>query len=234
MRATILIPARLDSKRFPNKLLESINGETVIRRTIKKCLEVENIRVVVLTEDAEIHDHVWGLTECDITPIANNGTERIFNWLSQVDTDIIINVQGDEPFVSPRDIERLIHLLEIENDTIFTLDRGLDRDELRDRNTVKLMKYEWDEVYTFTRSPIYTIYSRFKKHIGIYGFRKSILESIAPLETSVNSLAESLEQLTWMDNNWLIKSITTQEKYISIDTELDLQKAIKYAKESES
>ena len=230
MRATILIPARLESTRLSRKLLRDINGKSVLRRTIDRCLQVNDVRVVVLTDSNEILEHLNGCVECYITPSANNGTERIIKWINNIDDDIIVNVQGDEPFVSVRDLNRIIDILYQDKRYVITLDRSLYKEDLLDRSSVKLLKHIWGQVYCFTRSPIFTPNSILKKHIGIYGFTKETLLAISNLEQTQNSINESLEQITWAENGIMLNSLTTQEFYVSIDTEEDLKKAIAYGK----
>jgi 3-deoxy-manno-octulosonate cytidylyltransferase (CMP-KDO synthetase) len=227
-RSTILIPARLGSTRFPAKLIAQLGEETVLRHTVKNCLKVKDARVVVLTEDQEIMDHVSDLCEAHITPPATNGTRRICSFLDRIETDIVLNVQGDEPFVHPRDLERMITVMEEVHfkDQIYTLDQWMTDKELLNRNHVKLYKSPWIEVAFFTRSPIYRQIQGLYKHIGIYGFYMEALKKIKDLKITTNSEAESLEQITWMDNGIRINSLTTVNRYISIDTPEDLKKAI--------
>lgn len=229
MRATIVIPARLSSTRLDRKLLRDIAGESVLRRTIMNCSLVDSVRVVVLTDSEEILDHVNDRAECYLTPEVNSGTERICSFLDRIETDLVINVQGDEPFVNPNDINRIIFLLNELPGSIYTLDRLINEDEMVDRNCVKLHKESWNGVNFFTRSPIFNRVSKIKKHIGIYGFSREILKRISEFEQTPNSRAESLEQISWMERGINILSLTTPFPYISIDTEADLKKAIQYA-----
>ena len=228
-RATILIPARLGSTRLPRKLMLDLNGKTVIQRTVEGCQRLDNVRVVVLTEDQEIYDHVSPYCECLITKKCSSGTERILTAIDDID-GIILNVQADEPLVHPRDLDRMIDLLKENTGYIYTLDRDLYESDYKDRNHVKLYKEEWDEVFLFTRSPIYKNIMGMGKHIGIYGFNKEILLKISNMEPSLNAVAESLEQLTWIDNGLRILSLSTWSKYISIDSEDDYKKAKIYLK----
>jgi len=230
MRATIVIPARLSSTRLENKLLKEIEGESVLRRTIRNCFSSDLVRVVVLTDSKEILDHVNDRAECYLTTEVNSGTERICTFLDQIETDIVVNVQGDEPFVNSYDINRIILLLEELPGYIYTLDRKIKDEELLDRNCVKLHKQAWGGVDFFTRSPIFNQVDKIRKHIGIYGFNKEILRKISSMEQTLNSKLESLEQISWMENGINIRSLTTPYNYISIDTEEDLKKAIQYAR----
>lgn len=231
MEATVVIPARLSSTRLDKKLLKEIEGESVLRRTIRNCAASNLARVVVLTDSLVILDHVNDRAECYLTQEVNSGTERICTFLDQIQTDVIINVQGDEPFVNPKDINRMIAILAEEPVCVYTLDRIILEEELRDRNCVKLHKDISQDVNFFTRSPIFNrIRNRIRKHIGVYGFNKETLRRISTMSQTPNSRAESLEQITWMENGISVRSITTPYKYISIDTEEDLKKAIEYAR----
>ena len=231
VRATIVIPARLSSTRLEKKLLREIEGESVLMRTIRNCFLTDPVRVVVLTDSKEIMDHVNNMVECYLTPEVNSGTERICTFLDRIETDIVINVQGDEPFVNPKDLDKMISLLEEVPGCVYTLDRIIHDDELRDRNCVKIHKETLHDVNFFTRSPIFNrICNKIRKHIGIYGFSKEILRSISSMSQTPNSKAESLEQITWIENGISVRSLTTPYKYISIDTEEDLKKAIQYAR----
>lgn len=233
-RATIIIPARLGSTRLPNKLILDINGESVIRRTIKGCLKVDNVRVLVLTEDPILLEHVKDLCESYLTPACKNGTERILGFLDKIYTDIVINVQGDEPFVQHKDLERMISILNEHPNIIQTFDRDLKNSECYDPNNVKMLKLPGSNIIGFTRSPLFLEnYSTFKiicrKHIGIYGFSLENLEKIRMIEPTINSIRESLEQISWLENKLSMSSIRTTYPYISIDTREDLIKANKYA-----
>jgi len=226
-RATILIPARLSSTRLPRKLMLDLHGKSVLQRTIEGCQRLDNVRIIVLTEDQEIFDHVSPECECRITKKCSTGTERIISSMDDLE-GVILNVQGDEPFVVPKDLDRMIDLLGENPELIYTLDISSNDRDLNNRNHVKLYKADWDEVIFFTRSPIYRQIPRLGKHVGIYGFTKETLEKIARMEPSLNSMVESLEQLTWLDNGLKIISISSWGKYISIDTEDDYKRAKRY------
>ena len=212
-RATIIIPARLGSTRLPNKLILDINGESVIRRTIKGCLKVDNVRVLVLTEDPILLEHVKDLCESYLTPACKNGTERILGFLDKIYTDIVINVQGDEPFVQHKDLERMISILNEHPNIIQTFDRDLKNSECYDPNNVKMLKLPGSNIIGFTRSPLFL----------------ENLEKIRMIEPTINSIRESLEQISWLENKLSMSSIRTTYPYISIDTREDLIKANKYA-----
>lgn len=232
-RATIVIPARVQSTRLSRKLLLDLAGESVLRRTVMKCSQVRDVRVVVLTEDVEIQEHLDDLSEiceCYLTEHFNSGTERIVSWIDNISTGVVINVQGDEPLVESRDLDRMIDMI-IENPSyVYTLDRPMKKSDYQDRSSVKMYKMPWHEVAFFTRSPIYYPIPEISKHIGIYGFSLSKLKEISELTAAKNSLEESLEQITWLENGMRIVSMRTHNEYISIDTIDNLNEAIKYVK----
>jgi len=223
-RATILIPARLSSTRLPRKLMLDLQGKSVLQRTVEGCQRLDNVRIIVLTEDQEIYDHISPECECRMTGKCSTGTERIISSMDDLE-GIILNVQADEPFVVPKDLDRMIGLLGETPELIYTIDISPNDKDLNNRNHVKLYKAEWDEVFFFTRSPIYRNLQGLGKHIGIYGFTKKTLEKISKMKPSFNSTAESLEQLTWLDNGLKIISISSWGRYISIDTENDYKRA---------
>lgn len=228
MSVTILIPARLNSSRLPNKVLLNIGGRSMIQRTIDSCSKFVYARIVVLADDQEIVNHLNGYNDVYLTPEANNGTERICSFLSNIDTDIILNVQADEPFVSAGDLKKIVDQIKKDPSNVVTLCRNLEPGELLDRNAVKILVNDNSSIM-FTRSPLYGMSNYIYKHIGIYGFHKSVLKKISRLQQTKNSIAESLEQITWMDNGINIKCIKTNSSYISIDTPEDLKKAIEYS-----
>ena len=230
MKTAIVIPARLGSTRLPRKMLAQIGGDSCLRRTIKRCQMCHEVRVIVLTEDIEIQDHVRDLVECIITPPAANGSARIFMALDQIDAEIIINVQGDEPFVSPDDIERMIRVLEEVEGIIFTLDCDLSANDAQNRNAVKLKKHVWNECTSFTRSPSFGTRGQWRKHIGCYGWRRNDLLRIGQMSPTKNSIEESLEQITWLENGMRIDSISSSQFYLAIDTQEDLDRAREWAK----
>lgn len=224
MRATVVIPARIGSTRLERKLLKPLLGETVLRRTIMACLAVDDIDIVVVTDSDEIMSSVVDLgCRMILTGNHKSGTERIASILDQIETDIIINVQGDEPLLDPNDLSKLISVTGF-NKGVTSMYRKLEEDELLDSNTVKVF-VKYSEACMFTRSPLFVKMDDCYKHIGIYGFHRKDLYTISKMTATDSSKANSLEQLSWMENGIPVHMMYTEKRYISIDTESDLVKA---------
>jgi len=162
------------------------------------------------------------------SPNHQSGTDRCAEVAAQLDEEIIINVQGDEPFIEIQPIKDLIELFRHDQEVeIATLACQLhDKEIINDRNTVKLVKSLSDKALYFSRSVIPSkIPSIHFKHIGVYAFRREILIRLAELPPSILELAESLEQLRWIENNFDIHIVMAEQDGLSIDTEEDLRHA---------
>tara|TARA_Y100000389_G_scaffold204996_1_gene261766 strand:+ start:773 stop:1471 length:699 start_codon:yes stop_codon:yes gene_type:complete len=229
MKSLIIIPARYNSSRFPGKPLADINGKTMIERVYSACLQSSADDVVVATENEEIYNEVTRYGKAVYTSAdCQTGTERVieaFENISGNDYDIIVNIQGDEPFILPEDIDSLISNANQYGD-ISTLVTSLNESESTDRNVVKCIS-DYTNACMFTRSPLYRPSKIVYKHIGTYAFRRESLEKIKSLNLkTTNEVAESLEQLRWLDNGININIRYTPNSSISIDTPEDLQKAL--------
>ena len=164
-----------------------------------------------------------------MTPECETGTERVIGVQDLKDADYIINVQGDEPFINPEDINTVIDIIH-KHYAVGTLVTDLEEGESRDRNVVKALTNEIGQAIMFTRSPSYIKHKNLYKHIGIYGYPKNILSQISITAPSENSIKDSLEQLTWLDNEIPIKAYAALEKSFGIDTPKDLEKANEFYK----
>ena len=244
MRIVGVIPARYASTRFPGKPLVIIDGKSMIRRVYEqaqKCIELSE--VIIATDNTSIYEHAqeFGgkvmMTSADHT----SGTERCREVLTNLGTgknepaDAIINIQGDEPFIDPRQISDVISCLVQKDVQIATLVRKISSyEELMDNNVVKVVLNKQCRAIYFSRSAI--PYYRGKdpsewisshdyfKHIGIYGYRSDVLVRITELPPSLLEKAESLEQLRWLENDYLIFVKETDLENVAIDTPSDLLK----------
>lgn len=236
-----VIPARYASTRFPAKPLADIGGKTMIQRVYLQALKSKKLtEVVVATDHPEIFDHVnsFGGAVCMTSQFHISGTDRCFEALTKQNNtfDYVINIQGDEPFIAPEQIDLLASLLD-GTTQLATLARKIDKeDQLFNPNVVKVIFNKNHEAIYFSRSTIPylrnfekpkwlqtgTIY----KHIGMYAYRADVLEKITQLEPSALERAESLEQLRWLENGFPIKVAETEIETIGVDTPEDLQKAI--------
>lgn len=231
MKITGIIPARYASTRLPGKPLIEIDGKPMIQRVYEQAVKAEKLQeLIVATDDQRIYDCVksfGGHVQMTATD-HKNGTERIAEIAAKSKSDAFINIQGDEPYIAPEQINQIAELLEKGAD-IATLAKKIDAaNEIADANTVKMVRGISGHALYFSRSPIpfYRNNPKTKsywQHIGIYGFGKGILEKLVKLPPSPLEQAESLEQLRWLENGYQIQTAETHLLNISVDTEADLQ-----------
>lgn len=239
-----IIPARYASTRFPAKPLADMGGKSMIRRVYEQAKKSKSLsKVVVATDHEEIYQHVidFGGDVCMTSTHHASGTDRCYEVLLKENTsfDYVINIQGDEPFIAPEQIDLLASLL-LDGDTeLATLIKKIDSvEQLFNPNLVKAVVNKNAEALYFSRSPIpyvrnmeqveWVTHHNFYKHIGMYAYRKDVLEKITRLEISSLEKAESLEQLRWLENGYKIKVKETNIETIGIDTPEDLQNALKH------
>ena len=241
-----IIPSRYGSTRFPGKPLADICGKTVIRRVYEQASKALDT-VVVATDDERIYEAVerFGGKVVMTRPDHKCGTDRCLEayqgittpvWREQNDADtVVINIQGDEPFIQPEQIEALMACFDSAETQIATLVRPFtdqdSREELEDVNTPKV---DWDpttgKANMFSRKVIAAADSKYYRHIGIYAYRADVLAQITRLEQSPLEIAERLEQLRWLENGYTIRVGVTEVPTIGIDTPQDLEKAINWYK----
>ena len=238
-----IIPARYASTRFPGKPLADMKGKYMIQRVYEQARKVLD-HVCVATDDDRIFNAVQSFGGEVVMTSAQHrsGTDRCFEAYRTLGghEDVVINIQGDEPFIKPEQIESLIACFDSPQIQIATLVRPFETSEgyeaLANPNSPKVVLNERHEALYFSRSVIpylrgvepaeWLARHTYYKHIGMYGYRADVLGQITCLPQSSLELAESLEQLRWLQNGYTIKvGITTQET-IGIDTPADLEKAI--------
>ena len=248
MKTIGIIPARYESSRFPGKPLVDILGKSMIQRVYEKCLEAKSLDdVYVATDDDRIYDHVhcFGGKVILTNTAHTNGTERceeVLRKLNDHEIDIVINIQGDEPFISPTQIDLLANLFTKYPETeIGTLIKKIeDDDTLFNPNTPKVVfTPEFDALY-FSRNTIpfqrdnpkeaWLANHNYFKHIGIYGYTSKTLHEIVELKETTLELTEKLEQLRWLENGYRIKVAETNHETIGIDTPEDLERVIELLK----
>ena len=239
MKILGVIPARYASSRFPGKPLVDIDGKTMIQRVYEQCMKAESLsKVIVATDDMRIFDKVKSFGgEVMMTDVDHlNGTSRCAEVLHHFEEillepiDYVINIQGDEPLIDPKQIDDLASLFEDENAEIVTqAKRETDLSLLENLNIVKAILDKNNFAIVFKRNLQLTTYDSqpFYKHVGIYGFKADVLNKIVHLEPSQNELQHKLEQLRWLDNSYKIKVGITEYESISIDTEEDLERVRK-------
>ena len=239
-----IIPARYASTRFPGKPLAMINGKSMIQRVYRQASKATMLNeVIVATDDQRIYDHVlqFGGKVMMTSEQHANGTSRCAEVLSTLTEsenkkiDAVINIQGDEPFIQPEQIDNLAGLFGDKHTDIATMAKAIDKEgDIFDSNTVKVVTGTNGFALYFSRQAIPYVRSsekgkwqnqhQFLKHIGIYGYRSPVLKKIVLLEPSPLESAEKLEQLRWLENGFRIKVKTTDFDSISVDTPADLEK----------
>lgn len=227
MRITGIIPARYASTRFPGKPLTLIEGRPMIHHVYEQCKKSSLLtEVIVATDDERIAATVksFGGEYIMTSPTHPSGTDRCAEAVQKIDTDCIINIQGDEPRIHPEQIDQVAELL-IKHAPIATLARQISAKTAESRHIVKVVKTVQGKALYFSRSPIpFGSGHGYLQHVGIYGFQKDILQKIARLPVSPLESSEKLEQLRWLENGFEIFMGITSLENISIDTPDDLKR----------
>ena len=234
-----IIPARYASTRFPAKALVDIGGKSMIQRVYEQASKATKLsQVIVATDDERISDHVLSFGGKVVMTSENHqsGTDRCYEALLKTEGnyDYVINIQGDEPFISPEPIDNLANELNglIE---LATLVKVIDSEDLLfNVNVPKAVLNVRREILYFSRQTIPYIRNHekdqwlenhtFYKHIGIYAYRTDVLAALTKLPISSLEKAEALEQLRWLENGYSIKAVITSDDSHGVDTPEDLDK----------
>ena len=225
MDSCIIIPSRWGSQRFPGKPLTKIENKTMIRRVLDAALKSSADSVIVATDDERIFDECEGYAQ--MTGECPNGTARVIEIAKKIKSKVYINLQGDEPLVSPIDLDRLIEKC-FSMKGAHTLMTLIEEDEVPNMNVVKVFSDDDNACWLFTRKAE----KAYQKHIGIYAFDRETLLKIKDLEPSPNAIKESLEQLTWLDHEIPIHAWNTTHRYQAVDTMEDVEKVIEILNEN--
>lgn len=240
MKSIGIIPARFSSTRLPGKPLANLLGKSLIQRVYENALLFNLDELIIATDSDEIYKHAQAFgAKVFMTPDTfSSGTERVA-WLVkelQLIADVVINIQGDEPFTPAEDIIKLNRAFIQDEVQIATLACDFkDEKDIHRPSVVKIVLDENDNALYFSRSPIpfnrdlkdnWLNYYPYKRHIGIYAFRPNILVDMVHKPASQLEQIESLEQLRWLYYGQKIKVISVKHASISIDTPEDLAQAI--------
>ena len=238
-----IIPARYSSTRFPGKPLVDIGGKSMIQRVYEQASQAIE-RVYVATDDSRIFNHVeaFGGKVVMTSPNHKSGTDRCDEAIKKIQLneeriifDVIINIQGDEPFIQPGQLRLLKSCFEDTDVDIATLAKEItDNSDIFNPNVVKvIIDRDFKAIY-FSRSPIpyvrnvdtvnWNTAHKFFKHLGIYAYRTKVLKQITMIKPSSLEIAESLEQNRWLENGFKIFVESTKLETIAIDTPEDLEK----------
>lgn len=238
MKAIALIPARLAASRFPRKLLALIQGETVIARTYLAVKETNLFEeVIVVCDHAELEEAVQAVGGKTLRSkgIHESGTDRIAEAATDLDADLIVNVQGDEPFIHKQALSDLICAFEDEMVQVASLKHQLEMKEgLNNPNVVKVITDLRGNALYFSRAPVPVNFhtsnpAKHYEHVGVYAFRKRALIAFTQLAPTPLEQAEKIECLRFLENGIGIRMVEVTEYVgIKIDTPEDLQKANEY------
>ncbi len=242
MNIVAIIPARYASTRFPGKPLVNINGKTMVNNVYIQASKVFET-VYVATDDDRIAKEIenFGGKYVMTSKKHKSGTDRCAEAIIKIEEaeekefDVVVNIQGDEPFIKTEQLAELKKCFNKKRTQIATLVKPINnKDDLFNPNKPKVVISTSNEAIYFSRSPIPYLRGQketnwiskhlYYKHIGLYGYRKDILLEITKLQQTPLELAESLEQLRWVESGYKIKVAFTEHESISIDTPKDLEK----------
>lgn len=239
MKFMAIIPARYASTRFPGKPLAVLGGKTVIQRVYEQVSSLLD-EVYVATDDERIFQAVEAFGGCAVMTRSDHksGTDRIEEAAEKIGSqaDVIINVQGDEPFIQPSQIKTLMQLFDAPETQIGTLGKRFENIEgVENPNSPKIVTDNRGFALYFSRSPIPFVRGKersewlanypFLKHLGIYAYRREVLREVTQLPQGNLEKAESLEQLRWLENGYRIRVGLTDVETVGIDTPEDLKRA---------
>ncbi len=250
MKYMAIIPARYASTRFPGKPLAMLGGKTVIQRVYEQACRVLD-EVYVATDDERIFQAVeaFGGRAVMTRSDHKSGTDRIEEAVEKIfaerpgeaggDDWVIVNIQGDEPFIQPEQIKTLMGLFDLPETQIGTLGKCFETMEaVENPNSPKIVTDNWGFALYFSRSVIPTVRGRergewlgafpYLKHLGIYAYRREVLREVTRLPQSSLEIAESLEQLRWLQNGYRIRVGITNMETVGIDTPDDLERAERF------
>lgn len=236
MKTIAVIPARYEASRFPGKLMKDLGGKTVIATTYQNVVETQLFDEVWVATDSEIIfeeiNHLGG--KVVMTGDHETGSDRIAEAVQQVDCYIVVNVQGDEPFLKKEPLEQLIRVFDNDDDQQISLAslkiKLTEKEEIENPNNVKVITDLQGFAMYFSRSAIpfhreKSIEVTYFKHIGVYAFRKEALMKFSRLPMTPLEKLEKIECIRYLENGMKIKLLETEFVGVGIDTPEDLEKA---------
>jgi len=237
MKIIAMIPARYSASRFPGKLMQDLGGESVILRTYKATMNTKLFSEVYVVTDSEIISHeiisnggqvIMSVKEHE------SGSDRIAEAVQSVACDVVVNVQGDEPFTDRESLKKVISVFETDDEKEIDLASLMvhitDSDEIQNPNTVKVIVDQRNFALYFSRSPIpyqrdTTVQTKYYKHKGVYAFRKEALLDFTKLPMKMLEVSEKIECIRYLEFGKKIKMVETDVQGVEIDTPEDLQRA---------
>lgn len=240
MRAIGIIPARLESTRLQRKMLCDVAGKPLIQRTYENALKSNKLSdLIVATDSSEIMSAVKDFGGKAVLTDAKHqsGTDRIAEAVQNLDCDIVINIQGDEPCLDTAHIQSLIHCFDDPECPMATLAHPILEDEAMSVHNVKVVLNQNNNALYFSRAPIPyprdNTYHIYYKHVGVYAYRKSFLLQYVQWPPSPLEHTEHLEQLRVLEHGYTIKVVIFEDDTIGVDTEDDLNQIRTYFEEND-
>lgn len=237
-----IIPARYASSRFPGKPLAQIKGKSMLQRVFEQATQANLLNdLIIATDDKRIAEHANGFGAKVVITKAEHpsGTDRCFEayQLSNKKFDYVLNIQGDEPFLDPEQINSLAQVCNGQVEIATQMIKTINHQVLFDQGEVKIVLNNHNEALYFSRSVIPAIKNQpesewhkhfnYYRHVGMYAYRSDILEKITQLNLSELEKAESLEQLRWLENGYKITCVETSFDSHCVDTPEDIEKVLR-------
>jgi len=234
MRIVAVIPARFDAQRFPGKLLADLNGKTVLQRTYEAVVNTKLFDAVwVATDSAKIEHHVQSLGGNVFRSTLEHecGSNRVAECVEHLDADVVINVQGDEPFISKQALSDLINAFRADTEKAIDLASLMipisTQEDFENPNVVKVVSDQQGRALYFSRAPIPFMRApgQAYRHVGIYAFRKAALLEFYAQQPTPLELAEKIEAIRYLEMGKVMQMLTTDFVGVGIDTPEDLERA---------
>ena len=233
----VIIPSRLSSTRLKEKALLDLNGKSLIERVYLRAIQSNATKVFIATDSKKIEDHVKNFTSNVILTSVEHvsGTDRVHECASKLDIGddmVIVNVQGDEPFINPVTINKTADIIfKNKNASVGSACTLFNDNDFEDPNNVKVSLSDSYRAINFSRiidqTKISDTKEKYFQHVGIYSYNYETLSAFVSLPRSKNEIHENLEQLRFLDNGYDIYLEEIEELSIGIDTETDYKKALK-------
>ena len=234
MKNIAVIPARFAASRFPGKLMQRIGEKTIIRMVYENAVAMHLFdEVLVVTDSDDIMNEILSVGGVVIksTKDHQSGSDRIAEAIASMDVDVVVNIQGDEPFIEKEPLQDLLMCFEDPSVAVASIMKRFEEgDEPENPNQVKVVCNKNNDALYFSRSPIPFKRNRnadlpYFKHVGVYAYRKETLLSFTQWPMGALEQTEMLEQLRYLENGVAIRMVETKTSSIGIDTPEDLERA---------
>lgn len=239
MKVSVVIPARWKSQRLPGKMLANLGGKPVLQHVWERVMRMKGCdEVIIATDNEAVFNAVesWGGTAKMTSEACESGTERVASIIDELQGDFILVVQGDECFIEPDLLEKMVHHFKIRGGDIITpVCRIKEEEILQCPNCVKAVVSGQGKALYFSRSPVpyfrgvpmerWLDYADYWWHVGVYGYKRSVLENYNALKPSRLEQIEKLEQLRFLEAGYEISVVEAPKHLLAVDTQEDLERA---------